>query len=250
MADNDDRFKITVGIDFGTYGSGLAYAIPNEQGNSTVYIHNMWKDVVATEKPSTSILFDNTGQVHGYGDHTVNQFISMIDNQGWKVFERFKISLYDTPLKHSEIASAKSKNDRKVNIKDTIPASNGHGRELSETVFVACLKWLKEEAKKFIHNLTKKPKFKKKKFTVSDHEIKWILTVPAIWSEKAKQKMKDWAIKAELIKSENDNDYIPGQFKIVYEPDCASLSIQHAVLRNIEKQKQNKNKNDNDEKKK
>eukprot|EP01084_Bolivina_argentea_P098368 176787_1 len=59
--------------------------------------------------------------------------------------------------------------------------------------------------------------------------------------------MKDWAIKAELIKSENDNDYIPGQFKIAYEPDCVYLSIQHAVLRNIEKQKQKFD--DNDEKK-
>eukprot|EP01084_Bolivina_argentea_P239558 402623_1 len=91
----DERFKIIVGIDFGTYGSGLAYAIPDGKGNATVYIHNMWKDVVATQKPITSVLFDNTGQVQGYGEHTVNQFIQMIHNQGWKLFERFKMSLYD-----------------------------------------------------------------------------------------------------------------------------------------------------------
>ncbi len=93
----------------------------------------------------------------------------------------------------------------------------------SEIVFVACLKWLKDEANKFIHTLKRKPKFKKKNFTVSENEIKWILTVPAIWSEKAKQKMKDWAIKAELIKSENDNEYVDGQFKIVYEPGMRTI---------------------------
>ena len=40
--------------------------------------------------------------------------------------------------------------------------------------------------------------------------------------------MKDWALRAGLIEG-----HIPNQLKLVYEPDCASLSIQHALLRNL-----------------
>eukprot|EP01084_Bolivina_argentea_P015233 28487_1 len=80
----DGRFKIVVGIDFGTDGSELAYAIPDKHGTPAVYIHNIWRDVAATQKPITSVVFDNTGQVQGGG--TVNpEYVQIIVNQGWKV---------------------------------------------------------------------------------------------------------------------------------------------------------------------
>ena len=46
--------------------------------------------------------------------------------------------------------------------------------------------------------------------------------------------MVEWSIKAGLIDGK-----IPNQLKIVYEPDCASLSVQHAVLRNLKKNNSN-----------
>ena len=50
--------------------------------------------------------------------------------------------------------------------------------------------------------------------------------------------MVRWAIKAGLIKGEADENTlkmdIPNQIQIVYEPDCAALSIQHAVRRAID----------------
>ena len=58
----------------------------------------------------------------------------------------------------------------------------------------------------------------------------------AIWSDKAKQQMYDWAIKAKLI-----NGNIKDQLKIVYEPDCASLSLQHAITKNIDMKDDSKN---------
>eukprot|EP01084_Bolivina_argentea_P058454 106758_1 len=156
----------------------------------------MWnsKDVVATEKPRTSVLFDNTGIVQGCGNHIMGFFLTSFHNEGWKLFERFKMNLYDAPSMHSEIISAaKARPYRTVNIKDTIAASLGNGEESSEIVFVACLKQLKAEAKRFINVVTKKQRFKQKNFKVANDEIKWILAVPSIWSEKGKQKMKDWA---------------------------------------------------------
>ena len=63
----------------------------------------------------------------------------------------------------------------------------------------------------------------------------------AIWSDKAKDQMVRWAIKAGLISGDLDGDSfemkIPNQMQIVYEPDCAALSIQHAIYRSMKKQK-------------
>eukprot|EP00490_Sorites_sp_Unknown_P028083 CAMPEP_0114660926 /NCGR_PEP_ID=MMETSP0191-20121206/21274_1 /TAXON_ID=126664 /ORGANISM="Sorites sp." /LENGTH=128 /DNA_ID=CAMNT_0001891513 /DNA_START=311 /DNA_END=694 /DNA_ORIENTATION=+ len=59
---------------------------------------------------------------------------------------------------------------------------------------------------------------------IKDQVFKWILTVPAIWSERAKYKMEQWVFKAGLTTKE-----IPNHLKIVYEPDCASLSIQNEI---------------------
>ena len=50
-----------------------------------------------------------------------------------------------------------------------------------------------------------------------------------------------WAIKAGLIRGEASDDSlsmaIPNQMQIVYEPDCAALSIQYAVYRSMKAQK-------------
>eukprot|EP01084_Bolivina_argentea_P267144 453394_1 len=85
------EFKIFVGIDFGTDGSGLAYSLLD----GSTYIHNLWRDVSAYEKPKTSVLFDSEGSVQCHGNQAVIQYISSMNNSGWKLFERFKVSLYD-----------------------------------------------------------------------------------------------------------------------------------------------------------
>ena len=60
---------------------------------------------------------------------------------------------------------------------------------------------------------------------VNDLErIQWVLTVPAIWSDKAKYKMELWAHKAGLIRKD-----IKDHIRIVYEPDCASISCQYEL---------------------
>ena len=59
----------------------------------------------------------------------------------------------------------------------------------------------------------------------------------AIWSDSAKDQMAKWAIEAGLITGKIEN-----QLQIVYEPDCAALSIQHAIIRSMkEMNKSNEN---------
>eukprot|EP01083_Nonionella_stella_P119506 357292_1 len=221
--DPKPSFKIYVGIDFGTDGCGLAYAL----NDGTSYIHNLWKDVEPSQKPRTSVLFDNTGKVQCIGNQAAMQYINCMANDGWKLFERFKMSLFETPSWKTDIKSV-SESVQKVDLfADQIQSSNDPKLfELSETVFVTQLSFLREQATAFMKQNFKRRK--KMKYNVNT-DIQWILTVPAIWSDKAKQQMKQWGIKAKLF-----DGNIPNQLKIVYEPDCASLSIQCALLNNIQ----------------
>ena len=203
------NYKIFVGIDFGTDGSGLAYSL----SDGSTYIHNSWKDVSSIEKPKTSVLFDNNGDVQCHGNQAVIQYISSMNNNGWKLFERFKMKLYQSdPKWKSQIKTIKHHHMKKVDLREQITSTNNNNMtEDSQTVFVAQLKFLKNEAMTFINRNFKR----KKKMKFNQDEIQWILTVPAIWSDKAKQRMKDWAIIAGLIEG-----HIPNQLKIVYEPVC------------------------------
>ena len=57
--------------------------------------------------------------------------------------------------------------------------------------------------------------------------------------------MVQWAIEAKLITGN-----IPNQLRIVYEPDCASLSIQHAIIRGMKGNQQPANEEQPGKKKK
>ena len=110
---------------------------------------------------------------------------------------------------------------RQINIARELTASNGR-KFPSDFVFVAAFKHIQQEAFKFL----KKQKIK----DITNDEIQWIITVPAIWNDHAKHLMQEWAISAGLV-----NRNIPNQCKIVYEPDCASLSIQYQMYRQKQK---------------
>eukprot|EP01083_Nonionella_stella_P079689 218766_1 len=132
---------------------------------------------------------------------------------------------------HSKANDEKTTNN-KVDIKSELIADNGSTYS-SELVFIEAFKYIQRESKTFL---------RKKKIKVKKGEIQYILTVPAIWSEKAKYVMRQWITKAGLVDA-NDKT----QCKIVYEPDCASLAIQHQ-LKNAQNNDHNENKKeDNDD---
>ncbi len=53
------------------------------------------------------------------------------------------------------------------------------------------------------------------------NEIQWVLTVPAIWSDKSKGMMKKWAEKGGMIGKRDK--MIENHLIIVYKVDCASI---------------------------
>ena len=111
---------------------------------------------------------------------------------------------------------------QQIPIKETLTATNGKTVEAS-VVFIAAFKELQKQANSYLkRNKVSKKLFKK----CTTQDIQWIITVPAIWNDKAKYRMRQWTIDAGLV----DPD-IPDQCKIVYEPDCASLAIQYEINR-------------------
>ena len=225
-----------------------------------MYIHNKWKSKKwgAVAKPKTQILLNENGECVAFGIDASDVY-SRLDpetQKKWMLFERFKMALYenidddkyndddddnddndsnnneedkeyDAEDEEKNIIDNSSKNKnknknkqskyKKISIRKQLTAMNGK-KYPSEKVFVEALKFLKIEATKFFRKL--------KLGKMKDPDIQWILTVPAIWNDSAKQQMKEWAIAAELV-----SPHIKNQLKIVFEPDCASLAIQHKIAK-------------------
>merc|ERR1719281_1916067 len=100
------------------------------------------------------------------------------------LFERFKMALYENC---DEGAVDDEKEPSKIKIKDTLTATNGKTVS-ADIVFVAAFKHLQGLAKKMLR--------KKKLRGIKDKNIQWIITVPAIWNDATKYKMRGWAIDA------------------------------------------------------
>ena len=174
-------------------------------------IHNRWKDACSADgKPETSILFDEQGP-QTFGSQAKQTYINLQNADKWMLFEKYKMSLYVEPTWKSKISSTRHMAKEGSDIKPYVYADgDSNKKQPTETVFVAQLKHLKKEADAFM----KAELHKKRKLKFKAHQVQWILTVPAIWSDKAKAKMKKWAKLAGI-----------DALKIVYEPDCAALSI-------------------------
>eukprot|EP01083_Nonionella_stella_P158594 516383_1 len=183
------EFKIHIAIDFGTDGCALAFAY---EGNITVYNKWMTKRRKRATKAKTQLLLNEKNEVVAFGDNAKIIYSSLTGSEKtkWRFFERFKMSLYEENTQE--------------------PTTHDH---VHDEVFVHVLKYLQTIAKKHMAKITQNAPIK-------DNEIQWIVTVPAIWSEKAKKRMKHFIIKAGLV-----SEYVKDQCLIVYEPDCAALCI-------------------------
>merc|ERR1712157_656992 len=152
--------------------------------------------------------------------------INKNNDRGWMLFERFKMNLYDNHNKKEYMiseddmdeydeeekldkpkrSSFRERRERRkrrtqiVNLREYLHATNGVLYE-SKKVFISAFKFMKEQVwcylkKLKLHNTVK-----------SIQDIEWIITVPAIWDDIAKNKMREWAIDAGLA-DETIHDHI------------------------------------------
>ncbi|XP_022297241.2 heat shock 70 kDa protein 12A-like [Crassostrea virginica] len=197
-------YKLVAAIDFGTTYSGYAFSTREDfRAEPTKAYLKQWVDPASSmmsNKTSTCILFDEGVNFSKFGLEAEAKYLDLImDNQHgtWYFFRRFKMTLYD-----------------KQSSGDDWFIEEETGKQLPAlVVFSESLNYLKQSLLEEAN----------KQYTdIGVDDIKWILTVPAIWSDPAKAFMRRAAIEAGI----DTND-----LTIALEPEAAALFVKHIQLK-------------------
>ncbi|XP_041117234.1 heat shock 70 kDa protein 12A-like isoform X3 [Polyodon spathula] len=190
-------YVVVVAIDFGTTSSGYAYSFTKEP--ECIHIMRRWEGGdpgVSNQKTPTTILLTPDGKFHSFG-YAARDFyhdLDPSDSKHWLYLEKFKMNLHTTSTLSTE-TELLAANGKKVKALD---------------IFAYALQFFKEQALKELSDQVGS------EFHSSD--VRWVITVPAIWKQPAKQFMRQAAYKSGLVTSDN-----PEQLIIALEPEAASI---------------------------
>ncbi|XP_048730935.2 heat shock 70 kDa protein 12A-like isoform X2 [Ostrea edulis] len=196
-----DNYLFVAALDFGTTYSGYAFSSRSDYQNNPLKIHanqawNAGGSSLFSLKTPTSLLLDSEGEFVSFGYEAENKYGSLAldgDSSRYLFFSRFKMKLHRRDL-----------------LKEDTPIPDMSGKPWpAKDVFMQSIKALKDH---LMERLTLQG------FKITTREIRWVLTVPAIWSESAKKFMRRCAelagIPTELL-------------FIALEPEAASIYCQH-----------------------
>lgn len=208
---------LVAAIDFGTTYSGYAYSFRGDfQEDPLKIVTNQWRDgttgSVAMKTPSC-ILFDDKQHCHSFGFKAENKYANLcLENKhhDWFFFRHFKMLLYD-----------------KKNLKRDAMLEDDKGLPMSAMkVFSESIRCLVD------HMITecnerRENGYEQQSFTYDKQEygrrvelqdVFWVLTVPAIWDDSAKQFMREAAVTAGI------DTY---DICLALEPEAASLTCRY-----------------------
>lgn len=164
---------LVVAIDFGTTYSGYAYSFKHQYDTDPLIpCTDTWasdsRSLVSLKTP-TCVLFDKDKVFDSFGYEAEDKYSELAEeeeHQEWYFFRRFKMSLFNKEKRLSE----------DVKIKST------DGKEMTAIhVFSAAIKFLRGRLLDILE---------KRATGVRETDIQWVLTVPAIWDDAAKQFMR------------------------------------------------------------
>ena len=186
MINTEENPKVVVGIDFGT--SGVGYAFSFYENKSEIFPSDFSGQSKGKKVPTEIILDTDLKDVLAFGAEC-KQYIMGYDKDRYEYFKNIKMNLY------KKIYIIKSTNGREANIELIIA------------------KILEEVSKSAINQIQKKhnPSIKKE-------DIKWVVTIPAIWEEQSKKIMIDASIAAGLINKNTDKSLF-----LALEPEVAGI---------------------------
>ncbi|XP_033743668.1 heat shock 70 kDa protein 12A-like [Pecten maximus] len=197
MASGDNL--LVTAIDFGTTFSGYAFSFRHDYdlNRLNIYANTSWiaggAGLVSWKTPTT-LLLNPDQSFNSFGYQAEEEYIGLLDSddddkENYYYFKRFKMLL-----------NGKLKLDRHVTIQDI------GGKEMAALdVFSLSIRYLKDNLMKTL---------KDKNIGIYESEIRFVLTIPAIWNEPAKQFMREAAVKAGIL-SRN--------LVLALEPEAASL---------------------------
>ncbi|XP_055758202.1 heat shock 70 kDa protein 12A-like isoform X2 [Salvelinus fontinalis] len=190
-------FIVVVAVDFGTTSSGYAYAFTKEP--ECIHTMRRWEGGdpgVSNQKTPTTILLTPDRKFHSFG-YAARDFYHDLDpteSKHWLYLEKFKMKLHTTA---------------NLSIDTELHAANGK-RVKAIDIFAYALAFFKEQALKELSDQAGAE--------FDNINIRWVITVPAIWKMPAKQFMREAAYKAGLVPRDN-----PEQLIIALEPEAASI---------------------------
>lgn len=188
---------VVVAIDFGTTYSGYAFSFTRDPDN--IHMMRKWEGGdpgVVNQKTPTTLLLNPDGEFHSFG-FTARDVYHDLDAQEakrWMFFEKFKMTLHS---------------NENLSRDTEIRAANGRPMP-ALTVFAHALRYFRDQALKELSEQSAT--------TILPDDVRWVVTVPAIWRQPAKQFMRAAAYKAGI----GCPDF-PEQLIIALEPEAASV---------------------------
>ncbi|VDI64149.1 Hypothetical predicted protein, partial [Mytilus galloprovincialis] len=192
---------LVAAIDFGTTFSGYAFQTLSDFKEDPLRIQGFaWttgSNAGLSLKTPTCVLFDPAQNFYSFGIEAEDKYTELAqeeDHANWYYFRRFKMNLY----KSQDIPRDLMLEDDKGKL---LPAM----KVISESI-------------KFMREHLMRTLSKKGQDVIRPNEINWVLTVPAIWSDAAKQFMREAAVKGGIPNS---------QLMLALEPEAASIYCKH-----------------------
>jgi len=196
----EKSFEVVVAIDFGTSRSGFAYKF--KEWKDSVF-RDLWPDsAMSYPKTATHLLVSPAGKVEAWGYTALKKLAELRAGGTAKDYyfaRNFKMELH---------SGKKDKSGPYVN--------KANGARIPVIDLIAkYIRLIKDEALKEIKDSTSGE--------VKDEEIRWCLTIPAIWKDEDKDLMRRAAQKAGLVGSSDDE---AERLFLVLEPEAAAIFCQ------------------------
>ncbi|KAL5012749.1 hypothetical protein ScPMuIL_011300 [Solemya velum] len=207
MASSSTKLLVAA-IDFGTTFSGYAFSFRHQyETDPTKVSGKVWHSktgLLASMKAPTCLLLKPDQSFEAFGYDAENKYSELAledEHKKWYYFKRFKMMLHD-----------------RMGMKRDVELEDELGKSVSATkVFSLAIRYLKND---LLQNC------KDQATEIYEKDIHWVLTTPAIWSDAAKQFMREAAVKAGI-----NGDAL----EIALEPEAASIYCRHIPLQRTEK---------------
>ncbi|XP_052785785.1 heat shock 70 kDa protein 12B-like [Mya arenaria] len=188
---------LTSAIDFGTTYSSWAFSFQHEYDSDPTKVSaKQWKGEESTKGPTCALIKPDGKTLHAFGFDAETKYSDLLEednDEGYFFFKRFKMRLLGQTIhRDTEIEDIQGKS------------------LLAKTVFALSIKYLKDDLLAVTNDRVLG--------MIKDSEIHWVLTVPAIWDDGAKQFMREAAIEAGILAD---------KLTIALEPEAASLFCRH-----------------------
>ncbi|XP_021345557.1 heat shock 70 kDa protein 12B-like isoform X2 [Mizuhopecten yessoensis] len=219
MARRDGTYLVVAAIDFGTTYSGYAYSFRDDFVKDPLKIltNAQWIDDetnLVTFKAPTSVLFDKDRKFSSFGfsaETNYNRLVDDEEDEDWRFFRRFKMSLY-REMKEANEAAELARHRRRLG--RSLKLKDAHGNSMAAMdIFSDAIRYLKDHFLTTLNNSVK---------GTSEDDVHWILTVPAIWSDAAKQFMREAAEQAGILKH---------QLTLALEPEAAAIYCKEIAVK-------------------